>query len=82
MTVAAPRRPARTSSVRAGAAALGRAARAIAWYLQELMGDNAYRVYLAHHAATHPEGETAMTEREFWRCRMDEQDQNPGARCC
>lgn len=82
MTATAPRRPARTSTVRAGAAAIGRAGRAIAWYVGELMGDSAYRVYLEHHRATHPEGEEPLTEREFWRCRMNEQDQNPGARCC
>jgi uncharacterized short protein YbdD (DUF466 family) len=46
------------------------------------MGDSAYRVYLDHHRATHGEDEAPLTEREFWRCRMNEQDQNPGARCC
>lgn len=82
MTATAPRRPARTISVRAGAAALGRAGRAIAWYMSELMGDTAYRTYLDHHVATHGAESRPMTEREFWRGRMDEQDQNPGARCC
>lgn len=82
MTASAARRPARTLSVRAGAAALGRAGRAVAWYLHELMGDTAYRVYLDHHAATYGAEVEPMSEREFWRCRMNEQDQNPGARCC
>lgn len=82
MTATAPRRPARTLAVRAGVAAIGRAAKAVAWYMGELMGDSAYRAYLAHHAATHAAVEPPMTEREYWRCRMDEQDQNPGARCC
>ena len=82
MSTTAARRPARTISVRAGAAALGRAGRAIAWYMRELMGDTAYRTYLDHHAAPHGADVEPRTEREFWRGRMDEQDQNPGARCC
>lgn len=82
MTATAPRHPARAFTARAGAAAFGRAARAVAWYMGELMGDSAYRVYLEHHRATHAADDAPMTEREYWRCRMDEQDQNPGARCC
>ncbi|QLD13265.1 YbdD/YjiX family protein [Microbacterium oleivorans] len=46
-----------------------------------LMGDNAYATYLAHHRRTHP-GIEPLTERQFWRQRMDDQDRNPGARCC
>jgi uncharacterized short protein YbdD (DUF466 family) len=45
------------------------------------MGDNAYATYLAHQRRTHP-GVEPMTERQFWRQRMDDQDRNPGARCC
>lgn len=58
-----------------------RAGRGIHWYLTNLMGDRAYDAYVAHHAAHHP-GEAPLTERAFWRERMDEQDRNPGARCC
>lgn len=58
-----------------------RSGRGIRWYMRNLMGDTAYETYLAHHFRNHPDGEP-MTERQFWRDRMDEQDRNPGARCC
>jgi len=46
-----------------------------------LMGDDAYAVYVAHQRRTHP-GAEPLTERQFWRQKMDDQDRNPGARCC
>lgn len=58
-----------------------RAGRGIRWYMTELMGDGAYRVYVEHHARSHP-GEEPLTERDFWRERMDAQDRNPSGRCC
>lgn len=58
-----------------------RAGRGIRWYVTELMGDGAYRVYLEHHGLHHP-GEEPLSERAFWRERMDAQDRDPGARCC
>ncbi len=61
--------------------AAGRAARGIRWYITTLMGDTAYETYVAHHRRNHPD-EEPMTERTFWRQRMDDQDRNPGARCC
>lgn len=81
------RRPARglAESCRraAGAALRGavRAAGAVRWYMSGLMGDGAYDVYVAHQRRTHPEAEP-LTERQFWRQKMDDQDRNPGARCC
>ncbi|MCT9819267.1 YbdD/YjiX family protein [Microbacterium sp. W1N] len=57
------------------------AGRGIRWYFGALMGDDAYRTYVAHQQRHHPERETP-TERQFWRDRMDDQDRNPGARCC
>ncbi|WP_447949170.1 YbdD/YjiX family protein [Microbacterium aurum] len=60
---------------------LTRAARGIRWYMTSLMGDSAYATYVAHQARHHP-GAPVPTEREFWRQRMDDQDHNPGARCC
>ncbi|QTX06170.1 YbdD/YjiX family protein [Agromyces archimandritae] len=60
---------------------LRRAGSGIRWYVTNLMGDTAYRTYLEHHTRHHP-GEPPLTEREFWREKMDEQDRNPGARCC
>jgi uncharacterized short protein YbdD (DUF466 family) len=87
MADATPRRPARTPTVRAGSAAatvdlVRRGCRGVAWYVRDLMGDNAYRVYLEHHRTQHGPEHPPLTEREFWRQRMDEQDRNPGARCC
>lgn len=61
---------------------LRRAPGAIAWYMQDLMGDNAYRRYLEHHRSNHGQDHPPLTERAFWRQRMDDQDRNPGARCC
>ena len=69
---------------RAGGAAVRgvvRGARAVRWYMSGLMGDGAYDVYVAHQRRTHPDAEP-LTERQFWRQKMDDQDRNPGARCC
>lgn len=57
------------------------AARGVRWYMSQLMGDSAYETYLAHQRRTHPDAEP-LTERQFWREKMDDQDRNPGARCC
>lgn len=59
----------------------GRVARGIHWYMTSLMGDNAYATYVAHQRRHHPD-EPPVSERRFWRERMDDQDRNPGARCC
>lgn len=63
------------------AAALARAGRGVHWYLTSLMGDRAYETYVAHLQRQHPEV-APLTERQFWRERMDEQSRDPGARCC
>ncbi|WP_460798430.1 YbdD/YjiX family protein [Microbacterium sp. GXF0217] len=60
---------------------IGRAGRGIRWYVTTLMGDSAYATYVAHQRRQHPD-EEPMTERQFWRQKMDDQDRNPGARCC
>ncbi|MBE7701313.1 YbdD/YjiX family protein [Oerskovia sp. Sa1BUA8] len=62
--------------------ALARAARGAAWYVRQLMGDDAYRVYVEHRRAAHGPDVPVLDERQFWRQRMDDQDRNPGARCC
>jgi uncharacterized short protein YbdD (DUF466 family) len=67
---------------RAALSLLARTSGVIAWYVQDLMGDNSYRRYLEHHRANHGPEHQPMTERQFWRQRMDDQDRNPGARCC
>jgi len=70
-----------TTPLRALLSAAGRVGRGIRWYMTTLMGDTAYATYVAHHRRVHP-GEDPLTERQFWRQRMDDQDRNPGARCC
>jgi uncharacterized short protein YbdD (DUF466 family) len=55
---------------------------AIVWYVQDLMGDNSYQSYLEHHRSHHGPERQPLSERQFWRQRMDDQDRNPGARCC
>lgn len=67
--------------MRSTAIAVGRAARAVRWYVTSMMGDNAYEVYVAHQRRAHP-GAEPMAERAFWRARDDEQDRNPQSRCC
>jgi Uncharacterized small protein len=63
------------------ARAVRRGAGAVRWYMSQLMGDSAYETYVAHQRRTHPDAEV-LTERQFWRQKMDDQDRNPGARCC
>lgn len=62
-------------------ARLAAAGRGIRWYITTLMGDTAYATYVAHLRREHPDAQP-LTERQFWRQRMDDQDRNPGARCC
>lgn len=70
------------SAPREGAWSLvARVGRGIRWYTTTLMGDRAYDTYVSHHRVQHPD-EPPLTERQFWRQRMADQDRNPGARCC
>lgn len=75
------RADAATTLLRTLLSGAGRVGRGIRWYITTLMGDTAYATYVAHHRRQHPE-EEPLTERQFWRQRMDDQDRNPGARCC
>lgn len=61
--------------------ALLRAAKAVRWYVRELMGDNDYQKYCAHLAAHHP-GQEVPTERAYWKARWAHQEANPQGRCC
>lgn len=66
------------------ATAARRAARvlgALRWYLRGILGADAYEHYLAHHRASGCSS-APMTEREFWRDKLDWQDRNPEGRCC
>lgn len=75
------RMDAAATPLRALLSAVGRVGRGIRWYMTTLMGDTAYATYTAHQRRAHPD-EEPMSEREFWRQKMDDQDRNPGARCC
>lgn len=73
-----------TDGTRRARAILGHVAaglRSAHWYLTSVMGEDAYRRYLAHERATHPD-RPPMTESEFWRDRHRRQDADPGSRCC
>jgi uncharacterized short protein YbdD (DUF466 family) len=62
-------------------ARLRRAVTGTLWYVREVMGENAYERYLAHHDRDHPD-EPVLSRREFERRRMDELEIKPGQRCC
>lgn len=53
----------------------------VVWYFEGMLGADAYRKYLEHHERTHP-GHAPLTERQFWREKMDWEDKNPQGRCC
>jgi uncharacterized short protein YbdD (DUF466 family) len=66
----------------AAVAFLPRCAKAVRWYVRELMGDSAYERYLARFRLGQAcsDGAEPLTEREFWRRRSDAQETE--ARCC
>lgn len=55
--------------------------RGLRWYAEGVLGADAYRKYLDHHARTRPDL-PPMTERAFWRDHHAWQDRNPQGRCC
>ncbi len=69
-----------TDAVARALAQVARVGRGIRWYMSNLMGDSAYATYAAHHRRHHDD--EPVSERAFWRQKMDDQDRNPGARCC
>ncbi|UVJ40315.1 YbdD/YjiX family protein [Arthrobacter sp. CJ23] len=62
-------------------AAIVRGLRGFAAFVKGIIGADAFEKYLEHHESSGHSG-PAMTEREFWRDRMDRQDSNPQGRCC
>ena len=62
-------------------ARLRRAVAGALWYAREVLGENAYDRYLAHHRRDHP-GEPVLSRREFECRRMDQLEIRPGQRCC
>ncbi|MDR2930919.1 MAG: YbdD/YjiX family protein [Propionibacteriaceae bacterium] len=78
MTVAASsHRPSRTL-----VDGVSRVARAVRWYVRELLGAAAYDHYLERFALDHGDDDShqPMTEKQYWRQRIDEQPLD--ARCC
>lgn len=62
-------------------AAAAMAFRGLTGYLKGVLGADAYQKYSEYQASTGCEA-PPLTEREFWRDRMDRQDNNPQGRCC
>jgi uncharacterized short protein YbdD (DUF466 family) len=60
---------------------LATAWRGVVWYLRGVLGADAYQRYLEHHTRTHPDTEP-LSERAFWKDKMDWEDRNPQGRCC
>jgi uncharacterized short protein YbdD (DUF466 family) len=58
-----------------------RALSGLVWYARALLGEDAYEHYIAYHRKSGCHS-APMTEKEFWRDRMDRQDKNPEGRCC
>nr|WP_026343364.1 YbdD/YjiX family protein [Nocardia sp. BMG111209] len=58
-----------------------RAGRALASYLNAVLGGQDYARYVEHLRRNHPEC-PIPTEREYWRERHDAADRNPVNRCC
>lgn len=50
-------------------------------YLGGVLGADAYRKYLEHHAESGHDN-PHLCERDFWRDRTDRQGSNPQGRCC
>jgi uncharacterized short protein YbdD (DUF466 family) len=54
---------------------------ALVWYVKALLGEDAYEHYVNFHRRSGCRS-APMTEKEFWRDRMDRQDRHPEGRCC
>jgi uncharacterized short protein YbdD (DUF466 family) len=51
------------------------------WWIKGVVGEDAYARYLDFHRRS-GHAHAPMTEREFWRARMDHQEANPESSCC
>lgn len=71
----------RDTAWRAGAGAVVRAARAVLWYVDSVLGGQDYQRYVAHMRRAHP-GKPIADKRAYWRERYADAERNPGARCC
>lgn len=50
-------------------------------FFRDVMGEDAYGKYVTFHESSGCTS-AALTEREFWKDKMDRQDANPEGRCC
>lgn len=73
-------RPAGTR-LRAAAHACVGGARAGVWWFNSILGGQDYQRYVDHLRRNHP-GCEIPTEREYWRQRHADADNNPTNRCC
>ncbi|MBF6060778.1 YbdD/YjiX family protein [Nocardia terpenica] len=64
-----------------GVKAALRAARALIWYVNSVLGGQDYARYVEHLRRNHPD-HPIPTEREYWRERHAAADRNPANRCC
>jgi uncharacterized short protein YbdD (DUF466 family) len=60
---------------------VGRGWNAVTWYLKALMGENGYEQYLRYHLSSGCQS-PPLSEKQFWKDKMDWQDKNPQGRCC
>ncbi|MQY28537.1 hypothetical protein NRB56_41210 [Nocardia sp. RB56] len=74
-------RPARSDTLGGPLRTVVRAGRALAGYLNAVLGGQDYARYVEHLRRNHPEC-PVPTEREYWRERHDAADRNPTNRCC
>lgn len=56
-------------------------AKSVRWYVESVMGDNAYSKYVAFHTDHYPDM-PLPSEKEYWRIRHAEAEANPKTRCC
>ncbi|MBF6174422.1 YbdD/YjiX family protein [Nocardia blacklockiae] len=58
-----------------------RGVRAVARYMNSVLGGEDYARYVEHLRRKHPD-RPVPSEREYWRERHDAAARNPGTRCC
>ena len=58
-----------------------RGVRAVAWYVDSVLGGQDYPRYVEHLRRNHPD-RPIPSEREYWRERHAAAARNPGTRCC
>ena len=62
-------------------AAPARAWRAVRWYVNGVLGEDAYDRYVTHLGRQHPDAQPP-TRRDFERDRAERLARTPGSRCC